>query len=85
MSYGYPGVVHEHPTGTEDYSIRGKFIVPANLHIGNMGLAPKYRQVCGMPDRFTGLLQRMNVYSPVYGITTSMCCRAADRLVLLEV
>eukprot|EP00879_Flechtneria_rotunda_P024312 GHRR01025768.1.p1 GENE.GHRR01025768.1~~GHRR01025768.1.p1 ORF type:complete len:216 (+),score=51.69 GHRR01025768.1:731-1378(+) len=33
----------KHPTGTEDYSIRGKFVVPANLHIGNIGVAPKYK------------------------------------------
>jgi acetamidase/formamidase len=39
----YPGVLTQHPTGTEDYSIRGKFVVPANLHIGNIGLAPKFR------------------------------------------
>lgn len=39
----YPGVVTQHPTGTEDYSIRGKFVVPANPHIGNMAVAPKYK------------------------------------------
>uniref|UniRef100_A0A383V546 Acetamidase n=1 Tax=Tetradesmus obliquus TaxID=3088 RepID=A0A383V546_TETOB len=41
--YAYPGVLTQHPTGTEDYSIRGKFVVPANLHIGNIGLAPKFK------------------------------------------
>ena len=35
----YPGVITSHPTGTEDYSIRGKFRVPINFHIGNMILA----------------------------------------------
>lgn len=25
--YGYPGLLTQHPTGTEDYSIRGKFVV----------------------------------------------------------
>lgn len=25
--YGWPGLITEHPTGTEDYSIRGKFVV----------------------------------------------------------
>jgi acetamidase/formamidase len=39
----YPGVLTQHPTGTEDASIRGKFVVPANLHIGNIGLAPKFK------------------------------------------
>ncbi|KAK9815353.1 hypothetical protein WJX72_002191 [[Myrmecia] bisecta] len=37
--YLYPGLVTHHPTGTEDYSIRGKFKVPLNFHIGNMGVA----------------------------------------------
>lgn len=40
--YDYPGVITTHPTGTEDYSIKGKFKVPANFHIGNIGLAPKW-------------------------------------------
>ncbi|KAL0052691.1 hypothetical protein WJX82_006304 [Trebouxia sp. C0006] len=35
----YPGVITQHPTGTEDYSIRGKFKVPINFHVGSMGLA----------------------------------------------
>ncbi|KAK9807208.1 hypothetical protein WJX73_009034 [Symbiochloris irregularis] len=35
----YPGIITKHPTGTEDYSIRGKFRVPVNFHIGNMILA----------------------------------------------
>ena len=33
------GIITQHPTGTEDYSIRGKFKVPVNFHIGSMGLA----------------------------------------------
>jgi len=33
------GVITQHPTGTEDYSIRGKFKVPINFHVGSMGLA----------------------------------------------
>lgn len=40
--YGWPGLLTSHPTGTADTSIRGKFVVPANLHIGNMGVAPKF-------------------------------------------
>ena len=40
--YDYPGVITSKPSGTEDYSIRGKFKIPANLHIGNIGLAPAY-------------------------------------------
>ena len=40
-SVGVPvqGVITQHPTGTEDYSIRGKFKVPINFHVGSMGLA----------------------------------------------
>eukprot|EP01023_Acetabularia_acetabulum_P044945 TRINITY_DN4541_c0_g1_i1.p1 TRINITY_DN4541_c0_g1~~TRINITY_DN4541_c0_g1_i1.p1 ORF type:complete len:404 (-),score=72.83 TRINITY_DN4541_c0_g1_i1:450-1661(-) len=38
----YTGLITQHPTGTEDYSIRGKFKVPVNMHIGNMGLAPAW-------------------------------------------
>ena len=55
--YAYPGVLTKHPTGTEDYSIRGKFQVPANLHIGNIGLAPKYKPdeaVNSIPPTRTG-------------------------------
>ena len=33
------GVITQHPTGTEDYSIRGKFKVPINFHVGSLGLA----------------------------------------------
>lgn len=29
--YQYPGLLTQHPTGTEDYSIRGKFKVPVNM------------------------------------------------------
>lgn len=42
--YLYPGIITTHPTGTEDYSIRGKFKVPLNFHIGNMGVASAYAQ-----------------------------------------
>eukprot|EP00775_Hariotina_reticulata_P001824 gene1824-2158_t len=41
--YAYPGLLTQHPTGSENYSIRGKFVIPANLHIGNIGLAPKFK------------------------------------------
>lgn len=51
----YPGIITEHPTGTEDYSIQGKFRVPVNLHIGNMGLAPKYEgTVDSVPPMMSG-------------------------------
>ncbi|BDA46692.1 probable formamidase C869.04 [Coccomyxa sp. Obi] len=43
-SYLYPGIITTHPTTTEDYSIRGKFKVPINFHIGNMGVASAYPQ-----------------------------------------
>jgi hypothetical protein len=55
--YAYPGILTKHPTGTEDYSIRGKFRVPANLHVGNIGLAPKYKPdeaVNSIPPTRTG-------------------------------
>ncbi|GAB4813977.1 hypothetical protein N2152v2_001023 [Parachlorella kessleri] len=38
--YYYPGLITTHPTGTEDESIRGFIKFEANLHIGNIGLAP---------------------------------------------
>lgn len=51
----YSGLITSHPTGTEDYSIRGKFRVPINLHIGNIGLAPKYdRTVDSVPPMMSG-------------------------------
>lgn len=53
--YDYPGVITTHPTGTEDYSIKGKFKVPANFHIGNIGLAPKWNTtVDSVPPMVTG-------------------------------
>ncbi|PSC67996.1 acetamidase [Micractinium conductrix] len=53
--YYYPGLLTVHPTGTEDYSIRGKFKIPANIHIGNIGLAPKYdTTVDSVPPLVTG-------------------------------
>lgn len=36
--YAYPGCVAN--TVVRDYSVRGKWRAPANLHIGNMGVAP---------------------------------------------
>lgn len=33
------GVITKQPTGTEDYSIQGKFKVPINFHVGSLGLA----------------------------------------------
>eukprot|EP01026_Neomeris_dumetosa_P036365 TRINITY_DN2934_c0_g1_i1.p1 TRINITY_DN2934_c0_g1~~TRINITY_DN2934_c0_g1_i1.p1 ORF type:complete len:468 (-),score=54.78 TRINITY_DN2934_c0_g1_i1:610-1827(-) len=51
----YTGLITEHPTGTEDYSIRGKFKVPVKLHIGNMGLAPEWPvPVNSIPPLVTG-------------------------------
>lgn len=38
----YPGVLTTHPTGTENTDIKGKFKLKANMHIGNIGLAPEY-------------------------------------------
>jgi len=38
--YQFPGLITQHPTGTEDYSVAGKWQVPINFHIGSMGLAP---------------------------------------------
>lgn len=53
--YYYPGLITSHPTGTEDTSIKGLFKVPANFHIGNIGLAPKYNTtVDSVPPMVTG-------------------------------
>jgi len=38
--YQYPGLITNHPTGTEDYTVANKWQVPINFHIGSMGLAP---------------------------------------------
>lgn len=37
--YHYAGVIVDHPISTIDYSVNGKWRVPANPHIGNIGLA----------------------------------------------
>lgn len=51
----YPGIITQHPTGTEDYDIRGKFRVPVNLHIGNMGLVPNWTMpVDSVPPLMSG-------------------------------
>ena len=52
----YPGIITPHPTGTEDYSIRGKFRVPLNFHIGNMILAAatNYTVDSVPPSKFGG-------------------------------
>lgn len=53
--YDYPGIITTHPTGTEDDSIKGKFKIPCNFHIGNIGLAPKYNTtVDSVPPLVTG-------------------------------
>ena len=38
--YEFPGLITQHPTGTENYTVAGKWQVPINFHIGSMGLAP---------------------------------------------
>lgn len=38
---GYSGQVLSVPESIKDYSVQGKWRVPVNMHIGNMGLAPK--------------------------------------------
>ncbi|KAK9842132.1 hypothetical protein WJX84_007001 [Apatococcus fuscideae] len=52
----YPGLITPHPTGTEDYSIRGKFKVPVNFHIGNMivAAATNYTVDSVPPSKFGG-------------------------------
>ncbi|KAK9837996.1 hypothetical protein WJX74_009260 [Apatococcus lobatus] len=52
----YPGLITPHPTGTEDFSIRGKFKVPVNFHIGNMILAAatNYTVDSVPPSKFGG-------------------------------
>eukprot|EP00798_Chlamydomonas_sp_ICE-L_P011200 gene11200-18818_t len=42
VGYKYPGLITQLPTGTENYGIKGKWKVPVNMHIGNIGLTPKY-------------------------------------------
>ena len=52
----YPGLITPHPTGTEDYSIRGKFKVPVNFHIVNMivAAATNYTVDYDPPSKFGG-------------------------------
>jgi acetamidase/formamidase len=38
---GYSGQLQTVPESIRDYSIKGAWRVPVNMHIGNMGLAPK--------------------------------------------
>lgn len=37
---GYSGLVYDAPEELRDYSVKGKWRIPINMHIGNMGLAP---------------------------------------------
>lgn len=37
---GYGGFVYDAPEEIRDYSVKGKYRIPMNMHIGNMGLAP---------------------------------------------
>ncbi|KAK9815846.1 hypothetical protein WJX72_010706 [[Myrmecia] bisecta] len=71
--YAYPGLLTQHPTGDEDTSIRGKFKVPINLHIGNIGVASAYNKTIdsvppsihggNVDDRRTGI--GATLYYPV--------------------
>lgn len=36
----YAGLVYNSPEELRDYSVKGKWRIPVNMHIGNMGLAP---------------------------------------------
>lgn len=42
---GYAGLVYDSPEAIRDYSVKGKWRIPINMHIGNMGLA----QASGVP------------------------------------
>lgn len=37
---GYSGLVYDAPEELRDYSVKGKWRIPINMHIGNMGLSP---------------------------------------------
>lgn len=73
--YQYPGLITNHPTGTEDYSVAGKWKVPINFHIGSMGLAqasPAF--VDSIPPRTTG----GNMDNRRLGAGATMCVLLRD-------
>lgn len=80
--YLYPGILTSHPTGSEDYSIRGKFKVPVNFHIGNIGLAqdtdatqdsvPPFESGGNVDDRRIGVGATMYYPVKVAGALLSM-------------
>ncbi|GAB4813793.1 hypothetical protein N2152v2_000839 [Parachlorella kessleri] len=39
--FQYSGQLYVVPEDLKDYSVKGKYRLPVNMHIGNMGLAPK--------------------------------------------
>ena len=60
------GIVTRHPTGTEDNSIRGKFKVPVNFHIGSMGLALATNvTVDSVPPTISGKPPHASAWTPV--------------------
>ncbi len=78
----YPGIITPHPTGTEDYSMRGKFRVPVNFHIGNMILAAatNYTVDSVPPSKFGG-----NSWCFIHGpALIGMHCDAIDGLAWLN-
>lgn len=69
---GYSGLVYDAPEQLRDYSVKGKWRIPVNMHIGNMGLAPAVGAplITAPPMRTGG-----NIDNKRIGIGGARCCK----------
>ncbi len=85
---GYGGFVYDAPEEIRDYSVKGKYRIPMNMHMGNMGLAPAVGAAVttGPPFRTGGNLdnKRIGIGGVASGKTVLRCCSAQQSTMLLN-
>ena len=79
---GYGGFVYDAPEEIRDYSVKGKYCIPMNMHIGNMGLAPAVGAAVttGPPFRTGGNLDNKRIgIGGVASEKTQLHCSSAPQ------
>jgi len=80
--------VYDAPEEIRDYSVKGKYRIPMNMHMGNMGLAPAVGAAVttGPPFRTGGNLdnKRIGIGGVASGKTVLRCCSAQQSTMLLN-
>jgi len=78
--------VYDAPEEIRDYSVKGKYRIPMNMHIGNMGLAPAVGAAVttGPPFRTGGNLDNKRIgIGGVASRKTMLHCSSAQQTAML--